>query len=68
MASECFHEHIDMASPTGPGYVRCADCGKSVPVERALLSLDRKIAFLHERLRSIEEHCASTHLKGRDST
>ena len=53
MANECLHEHIDMTKPTGPGYVRCADCGKSIPVERALLSLDRRITRI-ERFLTID--------------
>lgn len=42
----CEHTHFDFEQTTGPGYVVCRDCKKSVPVERALLSMDRRIRNL----------------------
>lgn len=45
----CEHKHFDMQQTGGPGYVRCSDCGKSIPLERALGAIDRRIRNL-ERL------------------
>ena len=45
---ECPHEHFDMMQPMGNGYIRCSDCGKGIPIERAMLSLDRRITVLEE--------------------
>lgn len=46
---ECLHEHFDFKKTGGPGYVVCKDCGKSIPLERALVTLDHRIRNL-ERL------------------
>jgi ribosomal protein S26 len=47
---ECSHERFDFSQPSGNGYVRCADCGKSIPVERALIGIDRRIMRLEKAL------------------
>lgn len=48
---QCLHEHFDMDQPMGNGYIRCADCGRGVPVERAMLSLDKRIRRLEKLFR-----------------
>ena len=42
--NDCAHLHFDFDVPArGPGFVTCADCGKSIPMERALYSLAYRI-------------------------
>lgn len=59
MVKQCEHKHFDFTQTSGNGFVRCADCGKSIPVERALTSLD-------ERVRRLEKFMRAEIIKDRD--
>jgi len=45
MARDCKHTNFNFSEVRG-GYVQCADCGKSVPVEQVLASLSERIEYL----------------------
>ena len=47
MKRDCPHENFDFSDTRG-GFIRCADCDKSIPVERALESIDRRLKQLEK--------------------
>ncbi len=58
---QCDHERLDFSRASGNGYVTCANCGKSIPVERALASIDKRLRRLERfmRLKVLADEVAS---------
>lgn len=50
MARECAHTSFDFTQTSGMGYIRCQSCGKSIPIEQAVATLDDRIAVLEDML------------------
>lgn len=48
MSRECQHLHFDTSQPAGNGYIRCADCGRGIPIEHAFGILEERIAYLEQ--------------------
>lgn len=46
---DCPHSHFDMTQPMGNGYVRCADCGRGIPIEKVACLLADRIEDLEQR-------------------
>lgn len=54
----CDHENLDFEEGRGNGYIRCADCGKSIPIENGIKMLARRVRELEQTVQLLVAEAA----------